>query len=349
MITAKDVFRFSQNLCVLYVEDDNILREEMSALFKPFFQTIDIAVDGIDGLEKYHNSKYDIVITDINMPRMNGIDMIASIREIHPEQKIIAISAHNEPEILINLIENGVNSFILKPILLQNILSVFYPICRDADAQNTNIELFEMLNAERSKLKKQVRLLAAQLNTVSVKNDHVNELLTHEETRGDDALLDEYFRKDDKDDVQSVIFIKDDTDEMTEILNDILDQMFVYSDNSAIEHIHNTSILILKLSNILFRYTPFLDPLAKSIGELGNIIEEDKSAFISLFDKNPEHLLKLFDAICVDLTLYIKRFSVESMAMRNIHHIHLPTLMSIQQVIGLIHPEELEENDLELF
>lgn len=349
MITAKDVFRFSQKLSVLYVEDDDNLRDEMGALFKPFFQTIDIALDGLDGLDKYHNNKYDIVITDINMPRMNGIDMIASIREIHPEQKIIAISAHNESEILINLIEHGVSSFILKPILLQNVLTVFYPVCRDADAQNTNIELFEMLNEERSKLKKQVRLLEAQLNTVSIKNDHVNELLAHEETEIDDVLLDEYFRKDDEEDVQSVVFIKDDADEMTEILNDILDQMFVYSDNSQIEHIHKTSILISKLSNILFRYTPFLDPLAKSIGELGNIIDDDQPSFVSLFNKNPEHLLKLFDAICVDLTLYIKRFSVESMAMRNIHHIHLPTLMSIQQVIGLIHPEELEDNDLELF
>lgn len=349
MISAKDVYHFSQKLCVLYVEDDACLREEMTLLLSPFFKSIDIAVDGVDGLEKYNNRKYDIVITDINMPRMNGIEMIGSIREIHPEQKVIAVSAHNEPEILINLIENGVSSFVLKPIMQQNVLNVLYPVCRDADTQNVNIELFDMLNQERSKLKKQVRLLAAQLNTVSIKNDQVNELLSHEEPKSADSALAEYFANDEDDGVESVVFIKDDTDEMTEILDDILDQLFLYSSSFEMEYVEKSSALIAKLSNILFRYTPFLDPLAKSIGELAQIIVDDGHGFTALFDKNPERILKLFDAICIDLTLYVKRFSVESMAMKNIHHIHLPTLMSIQQVIGLINPEELEEGDLDLF
>lgn len=349
MISAKDVYHFSQKLCVLYVEDDPCLREEMTLLLSPFFENIDVAVDGVDGLEKYNSGKYDIVITDINMPRMNGIDMVAAIREIHPEQKVIAVSAHNESEILIHLIENGVNSFILKPIMQQSLLNVLYPVCRDANAQNVNIELFEMLNQERSKLKKQVRLLAAQLNTVSVKNDQVNGLLSSDETKSSDALLEEYFAKDEDEGVESVLFIKDDADEMSEILNDILDQIFLYSNNFEIEHIHKMSVLIAKFANILYRYTPFLDPLAKSIAELGTIIEEDEVNFIALFNKNPEHILKLFDAICIDMTLYIQRFSIESMAMKNIHHIHLPTIMSIQQVIGLINPEDLEESDLELF
>ncbi|WP_295052460.1 response regulator [Sulfuricurvum sp.] len=349
MIKTKDVFHFSQKLCVLYVEDDPSLRDEMTLLLSPFFEYIEIAVDGIDGLQKYNHQKFDIVITDINMPRMNGIQMIVSMREIHPEQKIIAISAHNESEILINLIENGVNSFILKPIIQQNILNVLYPVCRDANTQNLNVELFEMLNNEKSKLKKQVRLLCAQLNAVSIKNDQVNELLNNQENNVGDLELEKYFSKDEDDGVESVILIKDDSDEMTDILDDMLDQIFLYSNDFQREHIKRISILIGKLSNILYRYTPFLDPLAKSIGELAHVIVVEELNFIELFEKKPEHILKLFDAICIDMTLYIKRFSVESMAMKNIHHIHLPTLMSIQQVIGIINPTEIEEGDLELF
>lgn len=349
MISAKDVYHFSQKLCVLYVEDDACLREEMTLLLSPFFEYIDVGVDGVDGLEKYNSRKFDIVITDINMPRMNGIDMISAIREIHPEQKVIAVSAHNEPEILIQLIENGVSSFILKPIMQQNVLNVLYPVCRDANAQNVNIELFEMLNRERSKLEKQVRLLTAQINAISIKNDQVNELLTNDTTSLVDPVLEDYFASDIDDEIDSVLFIKDDTDEMSEILNDILDQICLYSSNFDIEHIRKMSVLIAKFSNILYRYTPFLDPLAKSIGELAKIIEDDEVNFTTLFNKNPEHILKLFDAICIDMTLYVQRFSVESMAMKNIHQIHLPTIMSIQQVIGLINPEDLEESDLELF
>ncbi|MBV5321106.1 MAG: response regulator, partial [Sulfuricurvum sp.] len=181
MINVKDVFHYSEKLSVLYVEDDTSLRDEMELLFSPFFEFVEIAVDGLDGLEKYNRRKFDIVITDINMPRMNGIEMITAIRAIHPEQKIIAVSAHNESDILINLIENGVSSFILKPIIHQNILNVLYPVCRDASTQNLNVELFEMLNEEKSKLKKQVRLLVAQLNAISIKNDQVYELLNTKE------------------------------------------------------------------------------------------------------------------------------------------------------------------------
>lgn len=348
MINVKDVFHYSEKLSVLYVEDDTSLRDEMELLFSPFFEFIEIAVDGLDGLEKYNRRKFDIVITDINMPRMNGIEMITAIRAIHPEQKIIAVSAHNESDILINLIENGVSSFILKPIIHQNILNVLYPVCRDASTQNLNVELFEMLNEEKSKLKKQVRLLVAQLNAISIKNDQVYELLNTKENTVDNLVLEEYFSKDDYESTESVTFIKDDADEMIEILDDMLNQIFLYRENSKREHIQRMSILIGKLSNILYRYTPFLDPLAKIIGELAQVIV-DEAKFISIFEQNPDDILKLFDAICVDMTHYIKRFSVESMAMKNIHHIHLPTIMSIQQVIGLINPEEMEWGDVDLF
>jgi hypothetical protein len=72
-------------------------------------------------------------------------------------------------------------------------------------------------------------------------------------------------------------------------------------------------------------------------------------SFIALFECNHDHILMLFDAISIDLDRYMKRFSVESMAMKNIHHIHQPTSISIQQVIGLIHPDDMDCGDIEFF
>jgi CheY-like chemotaxis protein len=349
MISSKNVHKFSSTLHVLYVEDDANIRQETAMLFGPYFEKLDLAIDGIDGLDKYNQHHYDIVITDINMPRMNGIEMIGHMREINVDQKIIAISAHNESEILINLIRSGISSFILKPIMHQDLLNILYPVCRDADTQRANIDLFEILNLERSKLKKQVRLLEAQVNAISVKHQQVEHLLQQMPSDTVDPLLGDYFEKDEDDGDENVLFIGDDCDEITEYMQEIPEQLAMYTTDSNREHIRTAGENFRKISNILLHYTPFLDPLAMSIEELSQTIVDDLDAFIALLESNHDHVLTLFDAISIDLDRYMKRFSVESMAMKNIHHIHQPTSISIQQVIGLIHPDNMDEGDIEFF
>ncbi|MDD5053395.1 MAG: response regulator [Sulfuricurvum sp.] len=349
MKTIKDLYKFSHRLNVLYVEDNDQVREETSKVFAPLFAHIDMAENGEAGLAKYNNNIYDIVITDINMPIMNGIEMIAHMREINPEQKIIAISAHDESDILIDIIQNGVSSFILKPINLDDIVTVLYPVCRDADAQNVNVELFEELQNERKKLKHMVKELASHLHTVDIKNEQIGELYSQTQHKDKSKILDEYFAKDEDQGDEKVVFIWDDCEEITELLNDIPDELAQYTTNYDIVHIHNTHAAIAKIANILFRYTPFLDPLAKNLEDLSRLVSEEND-FIAALKNKPEHILKLFDAVCIDLSMYVKRFSQESMAMKNIHHIHQPTSLSIEQIISLIKPIPSDEgNDIEFF
>ncbi|MFH0709681.1 MAG: response regulator [Pseudomonadota bacterium] len=349
MITIKNLQKFSLRLKMLYVEDNDSVREETAKVFKPLFQSVDVASNGKEGLEKYNKALYDIVITDINMPIMNGIDMIERIREINPEQKIIAISAHDETTILLNLIRKGVSSFIIKPINLDDMLTVLYPVCRDADAQNTNIELFNALQSERKKLKQMVGVLTSYLHTVDIKNDQLGELSTQMHTEEKSQLLEEYFANDEDQGDEKVVFILDDCEEIRDLLNEIPDELANYTQDSQMHHIHRVRDAISKISNILFRYSPFLDPLAESLERLSRLIAEEKD-FIPMLDSKPDHILKLFDSICIDLSIYVKRFATESMAMKNIHHIHQPTTMSIQQIITLISPDENEEEgDIEFF
>ncbi len=183
MSRIRNLQKFSLRLKMLYVEDNDSLREETAKVFGPLFERVDLASNGKEGLDKYNSNHYDIIITDINMPIMNGIDMIEHIREINPEQKIIAISAHDETTILLNLIRKGVSSFIIKPINLDDMLTVLYPVCRDADAQNTNIELFNALQSERKKLKQIVGTLTSYLHTVDIKNDQLGEFYTQMHTK----------------------------------------------------------------------------------------------------------------------------------------------------------------------
>jgi DNA-binding response OmpR family regulator len=349
MITIKDVQNYSQQLSILYVEDNDKVREETGEIFKLLFAKVDLASNGEEGLEKYNREKYDIVITDINMPRINGIEMIFQMREINPEQKVIAISAHDEPEILISMMRRGVSTFLLKPINFDEMLSIIYPVCRDASSENVNAELFEELNQERKKYKNIVAKLMTHLRTVEIKNEQIGEMYAQTHSLERSQMLEDYFAKDEDDEYEKVVFLHDDCEEMTDILSEIPDQLSLYVDDKNVGYIHKVRDDVAKLSNILYRYTPFLDPLAKSLEELSSLIAEEKDLLVKL-DAKPEQILSLFDAICIDLSLYVKRFAIESMAMKNIHHIHQPTTLSIHQIIGLIRPDLADDGgDIDFF
>jgi len=350
MITIKDVEKFSKKLHVLYVEDNTQVREETAALFELLFAHVSLVADGIEAFENYNQEKYDIVITDINMPRMNGVELISKIKEINPEQKIVAISAYDEADILINVLRKGVSSFILKPIKLDEILTILYPVCRDADTQNVTEALFHELQEEREKLRLLLASLTSHSHTVAVKNEQIGELYAHHTSIDKSKMLEEYFAKDEDQGDEKVVFIEDDCDELRELLQEIPDELALFvGDNSNNEHIERTAKDIAKISNILYRYTPFLDPLAKHLEELSSIMYQN-DAFVAILKSKPEQILALFDAVCIDLRMYVVRFAQESMAMRNIHHIHQPTTLSIQQILQILSPTLSDEgNDLEFF
>ena len=131
-IDNKLILENSKNLNILYVEDDDLLRESTSQLFRNFFKNVEVSVDGHDGLSKYKDffdksgTYYDIVISDINMPNMNGLDMCKQIKEIKFDQVIVFITAFNEANYLHGAISLGVNGFLTKPIEMEQLKNVLY-------------------------------------------------------------------------------------------------------------------------------------------------------------------------------------------------------------------------------
>ncbi len=105
-------------MTLLYIEDDPQARDAAHSLFSEFFDTVIVGFDGEDGARLFasNHRKIDLVITDITMPRMNGIEMIHSMRQINPEIAIIVLSAHNETSFLTQTIEAGVDGYLIKPL-----------------------------------------------------------------------------------------------------------------------------------------------------------------------------------------------------------------------------------------
>lgn len=130
---------------LLYVEDDEDISEEISFFLKRRVAELHVAKDGQEGMELFAKYRPDIVVTDIQMPKMNGLEMIAKIREIDAEVPIIITSAYNDTDFLSRSIELGVNGYITKPInlshLLQSIKKAYEPQKLHKEIKNKNIEL----------------------------------------------------------------------------------------------------------------------------------------------------------------------------------------------------------------
>ncbi len=121
-----DLMELGKGLKVLYVEDDEKLRLETSKIIERIFDTVDIASNGEEGLQLFKSTGYDFVITDIEMPYSNGIEMSRSIRKIDKDTPIIIVSAYSNTDYFIESISIGIDYYILKPIKMPSLIDTLY-------------------------------------------------------------------------------------------------------------------------------------------------------------------------------------------------------------------------------
>ncbi|MEA1919082.1 MAG: EAL domain-containing protein [Campylobacterota bacterium] len=118
----KDITKVSKDLKLLYVEDDALARASTLELLENFFTDITVAINGEDGLEQFQTQTFDIILSDINMPKLNGIEMLRKIREINQEIPVLFLSAYNEASYLLDGISLGVDGYIIKPLNLDQFI-----------------------------------------------------------------------------------------------------------------------------------------------------------------------------------------------------------------------------------
>lgn len=269
-----------KNLTLLYVEDDKELANKTKAVFENLFKSVDLAFDGREGLDKYttfqreNGSEYDLVVTDVNMPHMNGIEMCKEILKRKRDQYTLIVSAQTESAYLFEAIDMGISSFISKPInqsrLMQALSKASIAINEHklADYYLSSLEeltlQLETQNQELASKNAQFDKTASMLNTVSTK-----EKILHPTKRPLDRATDENsaLMK-----AQINDFINDDFVDLIEILND--------TDLVIIECLNNVDAITIDsidlLASLLKRYSlalssyPFFGDLSLAMSEFGN-------------------------------------------------------------------------------
>ncbi|QKJ23991.1 response regulator transcription factor [Poseidonibacter lekithochrous] len=109
------------DLTLLYVEDDLEALEDVVYLLKRYFSNIYTATDGEEALELFSAYSPDIVLLDINIPKINGLQVASKIKEINDEIPILFLTAHSETEKLLKAIDLRAISYIIKPFSIEEL------------------------------------------------------------------------------------------------------------------------------------------------------------------------------------------------------------------------------------
>ena len=131
MKSVEDIIRITKKYTILYVEDEADIRVNMVPFFEELFKQVFVAVDGLDGLEIFHSNSIDFIISDIQMPNMDGLDMLQAIREYYSKDiPIIIMTAFAEQSFFIRSIDLKVDKYLIKPIQKNQTLEALYDISK---------------------------------------------------------------------------------------------------------------------------------------------------------------------------------------------------------------------------
>ncbi|MBJ6750269.1 sensor histidine kinase [Geomonas anaerohicana] len=152
----KDEVREGAGVSMLYVEDEADARQMVTRMLAMNYPNLIVygADNGLQALELYRQYIPEIVMTDINMPVMDGIRMSREIKAINPEVRIIAVTAHSDTSYLLSAIEIGVHHYVLKPLNYQELFTVL-------DKVLEQMELKRLVSEQHRRLAQSERQLAA--------------------------------------------------------------------------------------------------------------------------------------------------------------------------------------------
>lgn len=159
MSSREEIIKVLKTIKVLYVEDEESIRDGLKNNLSNFFERFECAIDGVDGLEQFKNSEFDIIVTDIEMPNLNGLAMVEEIREIDKNIPIVIVTAFNQVRYLEKALELSVDGYISKPFKAIKLLDRIYK----ASMKVLNKRLESELKTINLNLKDEVEKRVAEL------------------------------------------------------------------------------------------------------------------------------------------------------------------------------------------
>ncbi|ECL9335362.1 response regulator transcription factor [Campylobacter jejuni] len=140
-----------KELIILVVEDEIKTRESLINVLSERFSKVIGAQNGDEGLKKFKKFKPDLVITDIAMPIMDGLDMAREIKEISDDVPIVVLSAYSEKERLLRSIDIGIDKYLIKPVDIEELFKVLDCLVGEKIEANMLVKISEEYQFNKTK------------------------------------------------------------------------------------------------------------------------------------------------------------------------------------------------------
>jgi len=169
---------FLKTLTILYIEDDETIRDSFLEILEKLFSKVVVAEDGLSALNEFKDSResgsetFDAIVCDINLPKLNGIDLLEEIRKYDENIPFMFTTAHFESEYLLKAIKLGVSEYFIKPLDAKEVISHIQKVCEKRHQESRIIHY-------QQEIKKYLEVIdqVAIVSRINIKNKYkfVNE------------------------------------------------------------------------------------------------------------------------------------------------------------------------------
>lgn len=177
----------NKTIKILYVEDDDIARENGVEYLENYFENIYEASDALLALKLYEKYQPDIIITDIQMPKLNGLEFVQRIRQTDSKTQVIIISAFSDKDYLLKAIELKLVKYLIKPVNEKSLDEALH-LCLDSIEQDSsnivnldNTTTFDMFNQTLLINSELIKLRAKEISLLILLIKNKNRYVTYEE------------------------------------------------------------------------------------------------------------------------------------------------------------------------
>lgn len=142
-------------LNILCVEDEPQALAQLQLSLESFCKKLYCAENGLQALDILENNPVDIIVTDLNMPKMNGLELLKEVKEKYKHIAVIIVTAHSESNFLLKAIELKADGYILKPLNLQELFSLIIKnagaryLENELDSKNTLLKILKTIGGKR--------------------------------------------------------------------------------------------------------------------------------------------------------------------------------------------------------
>jgi len=332
-VSAKDLKVISSGLTVLYAEDEVILRDSMQITLEKFFKKTLVAKNGQEAFELYKKEEVDIVLTDLNMPIMKGIELISCINELGKNPVIIVLSAHDESKLLQTLMNMDVDYFLNKPLEKESLINVLYKGCKSIEDQKLLKEYAEKLEEENILMSRKNKILEQKLRQLASQTNKVEKLTSTGKTSEipEDATYYQTLLLDEKDELK----------DLSQDLDTYIMMMF-QSQSLNKDYVKKLSQVYEKYASVLNSYSEFY--------ELSHFLRVFSQSIISLNEKFLDEIEQTgiyFESLQMSLETF--RQNVWSKEASDPRFYNASLKNDIQLIIDFLEGKEAEDNDIEFF